>query len=107
MKLFKQISAGRRLYGQAFKLFGYLPAVGKEIKIDDKWFVVTGVLEDPSPAKSEFEGIKIQDLSNDIYIPLATALKKFELKRMESEPDELVISIKSVTTLRESAASRG
>ncbi len=86
------------------KLFGYLPAIGQAIKIDDKWFVVTGVLEDRNLAKSEFEGIKIQDFSNDIYIPLATALKKLELKRLESELDEVVVSIKDVAALKASAA---
>jgi putative ABC transport system permease protein len=77
------------------KLFGYLSPIGQSIKIDKMWFTVIGVFEDNNLAKDEFEGVKIQDFSNDIYIPLATALKKFELKRMESELDEIVISMKS------------
>ena len=67
------------------KLFGYRSPVGLQIKIDNLWFTVVGVLEDNTLTKDEFEGVKLQDFSNDIYIPLATALKKFELKKFEPE----------------------
>jgi putative ABC transport system permease protein len=85
------------------KLFGPLDSIGQAIKIDKMWFTVIGVLQDNNLAKDEFEGVKIQDFSNDIYIPLATALKKFELKRFESELDEIVISIKNTEALKPSA----
>src|SRR5262245_21220470 len=85
------------------KMFGYLSPIGKLIKIDKMWFTVIGVLEDDNLAKDDFEGIKIQDFSNDIYIPLSTALKKFEFKRFESELDEAVVSLKSVDALRPSS----
>src|ERR1044071_2534039 len=85
------------------KLFGYESPIGKSIKIDKMWFTVIGVFEDNNLGKDEFEGVKIQDYSNDIYIPLATALKKFELKRFEGELDELVISIKNTDALKPSA----
>lgn len=85
------------------KLFGYLSPIGQQIKIDKLWFTVAGVLEDNSLSKDEFEGIKIQDFSNDIYIPLATALKKFELKRFESELDEIVVALKNLDALKASS----
>jgi putative ABC transport system permease protein len=85
------------------KLFGPESPLGRAIKIDKMWFTVVGVLQDNNLSKDEFEGVKIQDFSNDIYIPLATALKKFELKRMESELDELTISIKNTDALKPSA----
>src|SRR5438552_12678261 len=85
------------------KLFGYLSPIGQSIKIDKLWFTVIGVLEDHNLTKDEFEGVKLQDFSNDIYIPLATALKKFELKRFESELDEIIISLKNTESLKASA----
>src|SRR5262245_48992459 len=85
------------------KLFGYRSAVGGQIKIDDFWFTVIGVLEDRALTKDEFEGVKLQDYSNDIYIPIATALKKFELKRFEPELDEVVVRLKKADALRASA----
>jgi len=85
------------------KLFGTLSPIGQPIKIDTMWFTVIGVLADRNLTKDEFEGVKIQDFSNDIYIPLAAALKKFELKRFESELDEIVLSLKNTEALKASA----
>jgi putative ABC transport system permease protein len=85
------------------KLFGTESPIGQTLKIDKLWFTVIGVLADHNLTKDEFEGVKLQDFSNDIYIPLATALKKFELKRFESELDELVLSIKNTDVLKSSA----
>jgi len=85
------------------KLFGAESPVGKTIKIDKMWFTVVGVLADNNLTKDEFEGVKLQDFSNDIYIPLATALKKFELKRFESELDEITLSLKKIDALKPSA----
>src|SRR5262249_47523998 len=85
------------------KLFGQVSPVGQPIKIDKLWFTVIGVLEDNNLTKDEFEGVKIQDFSNDIYMPVATARKKFEFKRLESDLDEIVVSIRSTDALKQSA----
>src|SRR5215510_12336400 len=85
------------------KLFGTLSPIGQSLKIDKLWFSVIGVLADNNLTKDEFEGVKLQEFSNDIYIPLATALKKFELKRFESELDEIVLSLKNTDALKSSA----
>lgn len=85
------------------KLFGTQTPLGQTLKIDKMWFRIVGVLADTSLSKEEFEGVKLQDFSNDIFIPLATALKKFELKRFESELDEIVLSIKDTEALKSSA----
>ncbi|HKQ80301.1 MAG TPA: ABC transporter permease [Blastocatellia bacterium] len=89
------------------KLFGAESPVGKTIKIDKMWFTVIGVLADNNLTKDEFEGVKLQDFSNDIYIPLATGLKKFELKRFESELDEITLSLKNIDALKPSAVLIG
>jgi putative ABC transport system permease protein len=85
------------------KLFGAESPLGETIKIDKMWFTVIGVLADNNLTKDEFEGVKLQDFSNDIYIPLATALKKFELKRFESELDEITLSLKNIDALKPTA----
>jgi putative ABC transport system permease protein len=85
------------------KLFGTQSPIGQTLKIDKMWFTVVGVLADNNLSKDEFEGVKLQDYTNDIYIPLATALKKFELKRFESELDETVLKIRNTDSLQASA----
>jgi len=74
-------------------LFGFESAVGKKVKINNVWFSVAGVIADQTLAKEEFEGVKLQNSNNDVYIPLTTALKKIEFKPMESELDGLVLEV--------------
>jgi putative ABC transport system permease protein len=74
-------------------LFGFENAVGRQIKINNVWFSVTGVIADQSLGKEVFEGVKLQNTNNDIYIPLATALKKIEFRPMESELDGIVLEV--------------
>ncbi len=75
------------------KLFGLNDAVGDQIKINSEWFTVLGVLSDDLVEKSEFEGIKVDNLNNDIFIPLPTLLNRFERDPVENELDEIVIRI--------------
>jgi hypothetical protein len=74
-------------------LFGFERAVGRQLKINNVWFSVVGVIADQSLSKGEFEGVKLQNTNNDIYIPLSTALKKIEFKPLESELDGIVLEV--------------
>jgi putative ABC transport system permease protein len=86
------------------KLFGLNPAVGKHIKINQEWFTVIGVLADQQLDKNEFEGVKVENLNNDIYIPLKTLLSKFERDPAENELDEILVQTVEGTELRAQAA---
>jgi putative ABC transport system permease protein len=74
-------------------LFGFENAIGRQLKINNVWFGVTGVIADQTLGKDEFEGIKLQNTNNDIYIPLTTALKKIEFKPIESELDGIALEV--------------
>ncbi len=74
-------------------LFGFESAVGKQLKINNVWFSVVGVIADQTLVKEEFAGVKLQNTNNDIYIPLATALKKIEFRSLESELDGIVLEV--------------
>jgi putative ABC transport system permease protein len=74
-------------------LFGFENAIGRQLKINNVWFSVTGVIADRTLGKDEFEGVKLQNTNNDIYIPLTTALKKIEFKPMESELDGIALEV--------------
>jgi putative ABC transport system permease protein len=75
------------------KLFGLESAVGKTVKINNVWFTVVGVIADRTLAKEEFEGVTLQNINNDVYIPLASALKKIDFKPLESELDGIVVEV--------------
>jgi len=87
------------------KLFGFGDVVGKQIKVNDQWLAVIGVLADSNVEKPEFEGVKIQNPNNDIYIPITTSLKKFDKDTLENELNEVVVQVKPGADLKEQAAA--
>ncbi len=87
------------------KLFGFGDVIGKKIKVNDQWLSVIGVLADANVEKQEFEGVKIQNPNNDIYIPITTAIKKFEKDALENELNEVILEIPPEADLREQAAA--
>ncbi len=86
------------------KLFGLNQALGEQVKINQLWFTVIGVLADQTIDENEFEGVKIDSVNNDIYIPLETLLRKFELDPVEDELDEIVVQMPEGADLPEQAA---
>ena len=87
------------------KLFGFDDALGKQIKVNDTWLTVVGVLSDAVVEKQEFEGVKVQNPNNDIFIPITTALRKFEVAAVENELNEIVIKIDDSANIKEQAAT--
>jgi len=87
------------------KLFGFGDVLGQQIKVNDIWFTVIGVLADAAVEKQEFEGVKIQNPNNDIYIPITTAIRKFEVEDVENELNEIVIQIGPVAEIKEQAST--
>jgi len=87
------------------KLFGFGTVLGEQIKINDQWSTVIGVLADANVEKQEFEGVKIQNPNNDIYIPITTSLKKFERDPLDNELHEVVVQVADRGDLREQAAA--
>jgi len=53
-------------------ILGYAPAVGKNIKVNDTWLEVVGVLHEQLVAGSQSSGGAMQDINNLVYIPLNT-----------------------------------
>jgi putative ABC transport system permease protein len=86
------------------KLFGFGDVLNQQIKINDIWMTVIGVLVDAAVGeKREFEGEKVQNPNNDIYIPITTAIRKFDTESVENELNEIVIQIAADAKIREQA----
>lgn len=85
-------------------LFGTNEALGEEVKINREWFTVIGILEDQFAGKDEFEGVKLENPNNDIFIPLQTLLAKFEREAVANELDEIVLQLPAQTDIRQQAA---
>jgi putative ABC transport system permease protein len=89
----------------AHALFGSEPALGKPVKINHLWLTVVGVLASQRVERAEFEGVKLSDPSNNIYLPVETALKRFKFKLLEDELDEVHLRIKPGVTTPTAAVS--
>ncbi len=87
------------------KLFGFGEVLNQKIKVNDIWFTVVGVLGDATVEKQEFEGVKIQNPNNDIYIPITTAIRKFDTESVENELNEIVIRIADNAEIKEQAST--
>jgi putative ABC transport system permease protein len=87
------------------KLFGFGDVLGQQIKVNDIWLKVVGVLADYAAEKQEFEGVKVQNPNNDIYIPITTAVKKFDTESVENELNEIIVQISPEANIREQAST--
>jgi putative ABC transport system permease protein len=87
-------------------LFGYGPAVGREVKVDDVWLEVVGVLA-PSGQGDSFEGVAVGSVEQEIYVPVSTAERKFERPPLDSPLDEIVVRLKEGRSGREAATLIG
>jgi putative ABC transport system permease protein len=85
-------------------LFGYGPAVGKDLKVNDVWLTVVGVLRDSGGAAT-FEGVPLGTTAREIYLPVTTAARKFDRAPLKAPLDELVVRLKPGTEPQAASAA--
>jgi putative ABC transport system permease protein len=72
-------------------LFGYGPAIGRQVKVNDVWLEVIGILRgDENTAK-------------EIWIPVSTAMRKFDRDPLDAPVDELVVKVKDGVSTKATA----
>ncbi|MCX5744788.1 MAG: ABC transporter permease [Proteobacteria bacterium] len=74
-------------------LFGGDPALGKDLKINDVWFEVIGVLEPEASATTSVQGIAVSSTEHEIYLPFTTAMRKLEREPLKSPLGEIVVRL--------------
>jgi len=79
------------------RLFGYSPTLGREIKVNDVWFEVIGVLAGAGSGSS-VEGVAIGSTDDEIYIPVSTAMRKLDRPALKAPLDEIVIRLAPEST---------
>ncbi len=71
-------------------LFGASSALGQQIKVNDLWLTVVGVLRDENSSDS-LEGVSIGSESSAVYLPFPTLLRKFDHDPLDSPLDEIIL----------------
>ncbi|BFM19206.1 ABC transporter permease [Gilvimarinus japonicus] len=77
----------------ANQLFPRGDAVGQTLKINHLWLEVVGVLKSKNLSKDNFQGVQLSGENNRIYMPLETALKRFDFRDMASEIDAFRVEL--------------
>ena len=85
-------------------LFGYDPALGRDLKVGDVWLTVVGILRTRYEGEEVLQGVKVVSPSNDVYIPVTTALRKFPRNLLKQELDEIVVTLDRGSDPQEGAA---
>lgn len=74
-------------------LFAFDNPIGKSIRIGDLEFTVIGIMADKYIGRGKVEGLELKNFNEDIYIPLSTAMKKFDRQAPASGiPGMMIIS---------------
>ena len=74
-------------------LFGYEPAVGSDLKVNDVWLTVVGVIAERAGADRELMGITIEATEDQILLPVTTARRKFDHDPLQDELDEVRVTL--------------
>lgn len=84
-------------------LFGYREALGSVLKVNDVWLEVVGVLEPTGGEADSFQGVSLGTTADAIYLPLSTALRKFDRNPLEAPLSELVVQLEDAAGGRQAS----
>ena len=84
-------------------LFGVQAALGRAVKVNDVWLAVVGVLSAESEGGSSFQGVSLGSTAREIYVPVSTALRKFERDPKDSPLEEVVVRLTNQNAARRTA----
>jgi putative ABC transport system permease protein len=74
-------------------LFGADRALGKDVKINDQWFEVIGVLAPDPTAPAAVPGVAVASTEHEIYLPFHTALHKLDRDPLKAPLGEIVVHL--------------
>ena len=76
-------------------LFGYGPVLGKQLKVNDVWLTVIGILGEAVDGTSAD--------AQEIWIPVTTAIRKFDRDPLDAPLDELLVEMREGVSTRDAA----
>ena len=84
-------------------LFGYGPALGEAVKVNDVWLTVVGILAGGQAAGGTVEGVTVGSSGDQILLPVTTARRKFERDPLAAPLSEIVVRLEPGTEASEVA----
>ena len=59
-------------------LLQFIQPIGTQVKIDDQWFTVIGVMDQQLAPNKKMENLSVRNVNLDVYVPLSTAQYKLD-----------------------------
>ena len=85
-------------------LFFFEDPLGQQVKVQNQWFTVVGILEDKGAAGGKIGGVlEVRNTDEDIYVPLTTVLRRFHWEADEAELTQLTVKVSDPERLQEAA----
>ena len=84
-------------------LFGYGDVIGKQLKVNDVWLEVIGVLRSDPAGGAPSQDVSQQSTAKEIWIPASTAMRKFDRDPLDAPIDELLVTVKEGVSTRRTA----
>ncbi len=88
-------------------LFGADAALGHDVKINDVWFEVIGVLAPEGSEVTNVQGVSVSSTEHEIYMPFTTALRKLDRDPMKAPLGEIVVRLDEHAPAAETGAVIG
>jgi putative ABC transport system permease protein len=88
-------------------LFGADPALGKDVKVNDVWCEVIGILAPEANPVSQVQGVAVSSTEHEIYLPFTTALRKLDHDPMKAPLSEIVVRLEPNAPAGETGAVVG
>jgi putative ABC transport system permease protein len=84
-------------------LFGYGPAIGKHLKVNDVWLEVIGLFAGEEPGAASSKDVPVASNAQEIWIPVSTAMRKFDRDPLDAPVDELLVQVQDGVSTRDAA----
>jgi len=88
-------------------LYGADPALGKDLKVNDVWCEVIGVLAPEANPVAQVQGVAVSSTEHEIYLPFTTALRKLDHDAMKAPLSEIVVRLEPKAPAGETGAVVG
>ncbi|HQR66375.1 MAG TPA: ABC transporter permease, partial [Thermoanaerobaculia bacterium] len=90
--------------GIARDLFGAEPPLGRDLKVNDLWLTVVGVLAPGASGGGSFQGVAVGGTAREIYVPWTTALRKLDRDPLDAPLAEVVVRLADGVSAGEAGA---
>ena len=82
------------------ELFPFSDPLGKDIKINEQWFRIVGVMAAKDVSIRKIGGYQVRDFNQDVIVPLSCSKQYFPRNPMESPLEQIIIKMEGETDIR-------